>query len=107
MTYLASVLGSGFFFAPFIFVLLYLIIERAVNPTSGIQYLVKAVAALGGLFLIVCALYAPPEFMVLMPGRAGQHANYIPASIFLAIAGAATMALPLYSKFLTFTNRSG
>ena len=106
MTYLASVMGSGFFFAPFIFILLYLCAQRASSPGSGIHSLLKVVAALSGLCLIICAFGASPELMVLMPARAGQHANYIPASIFLAVAGAAIMALPLYGKFLTFKNLS-
>jgi hypothetical protein len=59
----------------------------------------------GGLFIIIYACTAPLDFTVLMPSR-GAAKNYVPASLFLVIIGVATMALPLYSKYIKFSNRS-
>ena len=57
-----------------------------------------------GLVTIIYAFTAPLEFSVLMPGRPGMK-NHVPASIFLVIIGAATMTLPLYSKYIKFSNK--
>ncbi len=105
MSSLASFLESSLFFAPFIYLVMYIYIEKKLSHNTLIQYMLKIFAVLGGLFMIVYACTAPLEFTVLMPARGGAK-NYAPASIFLVIAGAATMALPLYSKHIKFSNKN-
>jgi amino acid permease len=102
---LASLFGSGLFFIPFIYVLLYLYIERSFSHHALVQNTLKIFTVLGGLFLIIYACTMPMELTVLMPSR-GTAKNYVPASIFLVIVGIATMALPFYSKYIKFSNRN-
>ncbi len=105
MSSLALFFGSSFFFIPFIYFPLYLFIERKFSHHVMLQYMLKIFTVLGGLFIIIYACTAPLDFTVLMPARGGTK-NYVPASIFLVIVGAATMALPLYSKYIKFSNRT-
>jgi uncharacterized metal-binding protein len=102
---LASLFGSILFFIPFIYVPLYLYIERSFSHHALVQNILKIFTVLGGLFLIISACTTPMELAVLMPSR-GTAKNYVPASIFLVIVGVATMTLPLYSKYITFSNRN-
>ena len=103
MSSLVIFFGSSFFFIPFIYFPLYLYLERKFKHHSKVQYILRIFTVLGGFFMIVYACTAPLDFTVLMPARGGTK-NYVPASIFLAIVGAATMALPLYSKYIKFSN---
>ena len=105
MCRLALLFGSGLFFTPFIYIPLYLYIERNFSHHALVQYMLKIFTVLGGLFMIIYACTAPLDFTVLMPSR-GAAKNYVPASLFLVIIGVATMALPLYSKYIKFSNRS-
>ena len=78
--------------------------ERKFINHVPFQYALKLFTVLGGLFTIIYAFTAPLEFSVLMPGRPGMK-NHVPASIFLAVVGAATMTLPLYSKYIRLSNK--
>lgn len=102
---LASLFGSALFFIPFIYVPLYLFIERSFSHHALVQNMLKIFTELGGLFLIIYACTIPMDLTVLMPSR-GAAKNYVPASIFLVIVGIATMALPFYSKYIKFSNRN-
>ena len=102
---LASLFGSGLFFIPFIYVPLYLYIERSFSHHALVQNMLKIFTVLGGLFLIIYACTIPMDLTVLMPSR-GAAKNYVPTSIFLVIVGIATMALPFYSKYIKFSNRN-
>ena len=104
MSSVASFFGSIFFFIPFIYFPIYIYIERQFSNHVMVQYALKIFTVLAGLFTIIYACTAPLEFSVLMPARAGTK-NYVPASIFLVIVGAATMTLPLYSKYIKFSNK--
>ena len=53
--------------------------------------------------MMVYAFTTSADSVVLMPSRGGAK-NYIPASVFLVIVGIATMALPLFSKYIKFSN---
>jgi hypothetical protein len=105
MCRLATLLGTGLFFAPFIYVPLYLYIERSFSHHARVQYVLRISTLLGGLLVIIYACTTPLDFMVLMPSRGGAK-NYVPASIFLVIAGVAIMTLPFYSKYIKFSNMS-
>lgn len=105
MSSLASLFGSSLFFIPFIYVPLYLFIERSFSHYTLVQYILKLFTVLGGLFIIIYACTVPLDFTVLMPSRGGAK-NYVPASLFLVIVGVATMALPFYSKYIKFSNRN-
>jgi amino acid permease len=102
---LAALFGSGLFFMPFIIVLLYLYIERSFSHHALVQNMLKIFTILGGLFLIIYACTLPMDLTVLMPYR-GSTKNYVPASIFFVIVGIAIMALPLYGKYIKFSNRN-
>lgn len=103
MSSLVSFFKSSIFFTPFIYIALYLLIERNFSHYSLIQYVLKIFTVLGGLLLIIYACTAQLDCTVLMPSRGGAK-NYIAASLFLVIVGIATMALPLYSKYIRFSN---
>jgi hypothetical protein len=105
MCSLASLFGSSLFFTPFIYILLYLFMERNFSHYTLVQYILKIFTVLGGLFIIIYACTAPLDLTVLMPSR-GVAKNYVPASLFLVIVGVATMALPFYSKYIKFSNRN-
>lgn len=105
MSNIAQFFGSSFFFIPFLYFPLYLYIERAFRQHVMVQYALKTFTVLGGLFTIIYACTAPLDFPVLMPGRPGMK-NDVPASLFLVIIGAATMTLPLYSKYIKFSNKT-
>ena len=100
---LASLFGSGLFFIPFIYVLLYLYIERSFSNHTQVKNILKIFTVLGGLALIIYACTIPTDLTVLMPSR-GTSKNYVPASIFLVIVGIAIIALPFYSKYIRFSN---
>lgn len=100
---LASLFGSGLFFIPFIYILLYLYIERSFSHHALVQILLKIFTVLGGFFLIIYACTIPMDLTVLMPSR-GSAKNNVSISIFLMIVGIATMALPFYSKYIKFSN---
>lgn len=100
----ASFFGSSFFFIPFLYFPIYIYMERKFSNRTVVQYALKIFTVLAGLFTVIYALTAPFEFPVLMPGRPGMK-NHVPASIFLAVVGAATMTLPLYSKYIRFSNK--
>lgn len=102
---LASSFGSGLFFVPFVYVLLYLLLERNLSRHPLIRMSLKFFTVLAGLVLVVYACTLPADLTVLMPSR-GTAKNYVPATIFLVIVGVATMALPLYGKYIKFSNRS-
>ncbi len=107
MTSLAPLFDSDIlFFTPFIYVFFYLFIERNFNQHSVVQSLLKICTVFFGIFMIIYACTAPPDFMVLLPSRGGWSKSYVSASIFLVIVGAATLALPLYSKYIKFSNRN-
>ena len=105
MSSIALFFGSTFFFIPFIYFPIYLYIERKFSNHVMIQYALKTFTVLSGLFTIIYACTAPLEFTVLVPGRPGMK-NYVPGSIFLVIVGAATMTLPLYGKYIKFSNKT-
>ncbi|MBV5340280.1 MAG: hypothetical protein J0665_12105 [Deltaproteobacteria bacterium] len=105
MLELVSLFGSGSFFIPFIYVLLYLYIERNFSHHALVQSMLKFFTVLGGLFLIIYACTISMDFMILMPSR-GTAKNYVPTSTFLVIVGIATMTLPFYSKYIKFSNRN-
>lgn len=92
------------FFAPFIYVALYLYVERVFGSYVLVQYVIKTITVLGGLFLIFYAYTAPLDFMVLMPSG-GTAKNEIPASIFLLVIGGVLVTLPFYSKYVEFSNK--
>lgn len=102
---IASFFGTGLFFIPFIYVPLYLYLERSFSRHALVQNMLKFFTVLGGLFLIIYARTIPMDLAVLMPSH-GAAKNYVPISIFLVIVGIATMALPLYSKHIKFSNKS-
>lgn len=102
---LATLFGSGLFFTPFIYVFLYLLIERNFSHYTLVQYMLKIFTVLGGLSMIIYACTASLDLSVLMPSRGGAK-NYVPASIYLVIVGVAIMTLPLYSKYIKFSNRN-
>ena len=104
MSSIASFFGSIFFFIPFLYFPIYIYMERKFSSHVTVQYVLKIFTVLAGLFTIIYAFTAPLEFSVLMPGRPGMK-NHVPASIFLVIVGAATMTLPLYSKYIRFSNK--
>ena len=105
MSSIALFFGSSFFFIPFIYFPIYLYIERKFSHHVMTQYVLKTFTVLCGLFTIIYACTAPLDFPVLVPGRPGMN-NHVPASIFLVIVGAATMTLPLYSKYIKFSNKT-
>ncbi len=102
---LASFFGSSLFFVPFIYVLLYLFVERRFSQNALVQNILKIITVIGGLFLIAYACTISMDLMVLMPSG-GTAKNYVPASMFLVIVGVAIMALPFYSKYIKFSNRN-
>ena len=102
---LASLFGSGLFFVPFVYILLYLFLERNLSRHPLIRMSLKYFTVLTGLVLIVYAFTLPADLTVLMPSR-GTAKNSVPASIFLVIVGVATMALPFYSKYIKLSNRN-
>lgn len=104
MSSIASFFGSSFFFIPFLYFPIYIYMERKFSNHVTVQSALKIFTVLAGLFTIIYAFTAPLDFPVLMPGRAGMK-NHVPASIFLVIVGAATMTLPLYSKYIRFSNK--
>ncbi len=106
MLNLASFFGTGLFFVPFIYFLLYLYIERSFSHHALIQNGLKIFTVLGGLFLIIYACAVQMDFEVFMPARSGMTHNFVPASIFFVIVGVATMVLPFYSKYIKFSNKS-
>ena len=71
MCRLAFLLGSALFFTPFIYVPLYLYIERNFSHHALVQNMLKIFTVLGGLFMIIYACTTPLDFMVLMPSRGG------------------------------------
>jgi len=103
MGFLSYLLGPGLFFTPLVFVPLYLYIERSFSRHALVQYILKSITVLGGLALIIYGCTAPLDFKVLMPSR-GTSKNEVPASFFLVILGAALMTLPIYSKYIKFSN---
>jgi hypothetical protein len=105
MRNLATFFGSSLFFVPFIYFPLYLYIERNFRHYALVQNMLKIFTVLGGLIMIVHACTVPMDFAILMPARGGAK-NYVPASIFFVIVGVATMTLPFYSKYITFSNRN-
>lgn len=105
MRLISYLLGPEMFFAPFIYVALYLYIERSLSSHALVLYTLKTITVLGGLFLIFYGCTASLDFKVLMPSG-GTAKNEIPASIFLVILGAFLLTLPLYSKYVRFTNNS-
>jgi hypothetical protein len=105
MGFLSFLLGPGIFFTPLIFVPLYLYIERSFSHHALVQYILRIITVLGGLSLIIYACIAPLDFKVLMPSR-GTSKNEVPASFFLVILGAALMTLPIYSKYIKFSNKN-
>ena len=105
MREIASFFGSGFFFTPFAYFVFYIYVERHFSDNSLLQNVLKIFTALAGLLLMIYAWTAPIDFTVFVPGRAGMK-NYIPASVFLMVVGIATMALPLYSKYLRFSKKN-
>jgi hypothetical protein len=105
MRFISFLLGPGMFFTPLIYVPLYLYIERSFSGHVLVQYTLKIITVLGGLFLITYACTAGLDFKVLMPSG-GTSKNEIPASFFLVILGTALMTLPLYSKYIKFSNKS-
>ncbi|ACN13474.1 ABC-type transporter, substrate-binding protein [Desulforapulum autotrophicum HRM2] len=107
MTSLASLFDSDIiFFTPFIYVFFYLFMEKNFNQHPVVKNLLKIFTVFFGIFMIIYTCTTPPDFMVLMPSRGGWSKSYLSASIFLIIVGAATMALPLYSKYIKFSNRN-
>lgn len=100
-----SFFESGLFFVPFVYVALYLCIERTFDRQAAIQNLLKTFTLIGGFTLMLSALAVSPESMVLLPSRGGTK-HHVAASVFLVIVGAATMALPFYSKYIQFSNRN-
>jgi preprotein translocase subunit SecE len=104
MGIISYLLGPGLFFTPLIYVPLYLYIERSFSRHKLVQYILRVITVLGGFSLIIYALTAPLDFMVLMPSR-GTSKNEVPASYFLVILGAALMTLPIYSKYIKFSNK--
>ena len=96
-------LGPGLFFTPLIYVPLYLYIERTFSRQALVQYVLKIITVLGGLSLIIHACTAPIDFKVIMPSH-GTSKNEIPGTFFLVILGTALMTLPLYSKYIKFSN---
>ena len=105
MRFISFLLGPGMFFTPLIYVPLYLYIERNFSGHVMVQYTLKIITVLCGLFLIIYACSAVLDFKVLMPSG-GTSKNEIPASFFLVILGTALMTLPLYSKYIKFSNKS-
>lgn len=104
MRFISYLLGPGMFFTPFIYVPLYLYIERSFSSHVLVQYALKTITVLGGLFLIFYAFTASLDFNVHMPSG-GTAKNEIPASIFIAILGGALVTLPLHSKYVKFSNK--
>ncbi len=102
---LASFFGSGLFFMAFIYFPLYLYLERSFGSHALVQNMLKLFTVMGGLFLIIYGCTIPMDLAVLMPSR-GTAKNYVPAPIFIEIVGATIMALPIYSKYLKFSNRN-
>ena len=105
MRFISFLLGPGMFFTPLIYVPLYLYIERNFSGHVIVQYTLKIITVLCGLFLIIYACTAALDFKVLMPSG-GTSKNEIPASFFLVILGTALMTLPLYSKHIKFSNKN-
>lgn len=105
MNALISFFGSGFFFVPFVYVALYLCIERVFDGQAVVQRLLKTFTLIGGVALVLSALAVSPQSMVLLPSR-GSAKHHVPASAFLVIVGVAIMALPLYSKYIQFSHRN-
>ncbi len=105
MGFLSFLLGPGIFFTPLIYVPLYLYIERSFNRHALVQYILKIITVLGGLSLVIYACTAPLDFKVLMPSH-GTSKNEVPASFFLVILGTALMTLPIYSKYIKFSNEN-
>jgi hypothetical protein len=105
MHILTFLLGPGIFFTPLIYVPLYLYIERNFSHHAMVQYILKILTVLGGLFLVFYACTTPLDFKVLMPSAGGPNRD-VPAAIFLVILGIAAMTLPLYSKYIKFSNRN-
>lgn len=105
MSSIASFFGSSFFFIPFLYFPIYIYVERKLSSHSTFQYALKIFTVLAGLVTIIYACTAPLEFSVLMPGRPGMK-NHVPASIFLVVVGAATMTLPMYAKYIKFSNKT-
>lgn len=104
MGFLNFLLGPGMFFTPLLYIPLYLYVERGFSRHALVQCILKIITVLGGLFLIIYACTAPLDFKVLMPSR-GTSKNEVPASFFLVILGIALITLPIYSKFIKFSNK--
>jgi len=103
MSFISYIFGPGMFFAPLIYIPIYLYIERNFSHITIIKYSLMTITVLGGLSLVIYAFAAPPDFYVLMPSR-GTSKNEVPASYFLVILGAAQATLPLYSKYIKLVN---
>lgn len=103
MSSLISFFGSGLFFTPFIYVIFYLLIDKYFNKYIAVKYILIIFTIFFGFLLIIFAYKTQPDFRVLMPSRGGAK-NYVSASIFLVIVGAAIMALPLYGRYIKFSN---
>ncbi len=104
MSCVTFLFGPGLFFTPLIYVPLYLYIERSFSQHTLVQYILKAFTVLGGLFLIIYAFTAGLNYNIPVPSKPGTN-NYVPASIAFSILGGAMMTLPLYSKYIRFTNK--
>lgn len=102
MNSVASFSGSVLFFAPFIYIPFYLLIERNFKQPF-VHYLLKIFTVLGWLLMIFYACTTPSDFNVLLPTRNGNKV-YVSGSIFMVIVGAGMMLLPLYSKYIKFSN---
>lgn len=104
MHYLTFFFGTGLFFIPFIYIALYLYIERTFNHHILTQNILKIFTVLGGLLIIIYACTNSLDFKVLMPARGGTK-NYVPGYLFMVIIGIAIITLPVYSKHIKFSNK--
>jgi uncharacterized membrane-anchored protein len=90
---------------PFAYFAFYLYVEKSFGQHALVRNMLRILTVPGGLFLIIYAWTIPMDFSVLMPSR-GAAKNDVPASIFFAIVGIATMTLPFYSKYIKFSNKN-
>lgn len=103
MASLVSFLGSGVFFTPFIYIALYLYFEKRFSQHSSLQNRLKGFTVLFGLVMMIYGFTLSADLAVLLPSRGGDKV-YLPASVFLVVVGIAMMMLPLFSKYIKFSN---
>ncbi len=100
---MGSLAGYALLLSPLIYGSIYIYIERHFTDNVMVQRFLKTATVLCGVLLIVFGCTDTVSFDVPMPSR-GTARHTVPGSLFLVILGVFQMTLPLYSKYIRFTN---